>query len=346
MIRWLMLLCFISASSAAQIPLSESLSFSGFGTLTAAKSDSVTPVKDRREITDQWCYDCDTTLGLQLDWQMAESVRSVVQLLKRPQDHFSSPEFERVALEYVHNDVKINVGRLRTPLFIMSEYYYVASAYPWLRLPFDVYGNTLGVTHYEGLVLDWSQESTQLGQLIISPFYALPRTESVEQYGQSFDIDLSDMVGVAGNWHYEDHQIHAAYLHINVEQKYSAQFTQKLNLDIFSLGISYVFNQWHFQSELLLTPNYHANWYASLDYTWNKLTPYLTYGQRRRSIDTQSYVLGTTYALTNNINLYAEWEHIYGQPARISGQFTLPQDPAQGFDTQVNVVSLGLSFTF
>lgn len=346
MTRWLLVMCFISTNAVAQLALSDDLRLSGFGTFSAAKSDSVTPVIDKRDLTDTWCFDCDSTLGLQLDWRISDHFRSAIQILKRPQDHFSSPELERAFIEYSNQTITIKAGRLRTPLFIISEYYYVSNAYPWLRLPNEVYTSFRGLTHYEGLVVDWSYESVEQGQFVLSPFYAITNEEEIEQYGQTFDIKLNNTLGIAANWLYEDHQLHAAFVHIDAKQYFNQFLIQELNLDVFSLGASYTLGRWHLQSEWLLTNDLHANWYASIDYTWQRFTPYFTYGQSRRNIDTQSYLLGTSYTLSPNVNLYAEWQHISGQDAMLSGQFTLPQNPLKPFDTDVNVISLGLSFTF
>ncbi len=346
MSRWFILLLFLSAKAAAQFTLSDDLRVSGFGTFTAAKSDSITPVIDQRDLTNQWCYDCDSTLGVQFDWHISDHLRSALQILKRPQDHYSSPQLERAFIEYFNHGITLKAGRLRTPIFIISEYYYVSSAYPWLRLPNEVYNSFRGLTHYDGVVLDWSYESRSWGQWIVSPFYSIEREEKIEQYGQSFDISIKDSLGFSTNWFYEDHQLHLAYVHNDATQKLNNLFIKELKLDMVSLGFSSTFGQWHLQSELLLATHLYANWYASIDYTWQKFTPYITYGQSRRRIDSHSYLLGTTYALTSDINLYAEWQRIYGQNEMMSGQFTRLQDPSEPFDTQVNLVSFGISFTF
>ncbi len=326
--------------------VAEDLRISGFGSATTARSDSTTPVGQNRDLVDEWCFDCDTTLGIQLEWQISPGLRSAVQVIKRPQDHFSDPKLERAFVEYLTNNFKFKLGRLRTPLFIMSEYYYVSGAYPWLHLPNEVYDSSLGVTHYEGIGIDWSYETQRFGQFVLSPYYSRPVEEKIDQFGQRFHIRLTDGFGLAGNWYIEDNQVHAAIVHVDVEQTFANSLRRDLSFNIFSTGFSYTYNNWHLQSELLLTENLHSNWYASADYNWQALTPYVVYGQSRRRRDTESYTLGINYAVAYNISLYAEWQRIEGRPELISGQFTMPQDPSAPFDTDVNVLSFGLSLTF
>ena len=63
-------LFFLFASNAfATIEVTDDLLFSAFGSTSITSSDNETPLYLNREITDDTCFDCDTTLGLQLDYQ-------------------------------------------------------------------------------------------------------------------------------------------------------------------------------------------------------------------------------------------------------------------------------------
>ncbi|NOH62458.1 sulfate ABC transporter permease [Vibrio sp. RE88] len=344
--RSLLIVALLSPPALAQIPLSDELSLSGFGTFSAAKSDNNTPVFFGRDITDDWCFDCDSTLGLQLDWRITPELRSVLQVLKRPQDTFSSPTLERAFLEYSVSDHRIKAGRLRSPMFIMSEYYYVSSAYPWLRLPVDVYGGNLGITHFEGASAELNYELLGQFQLSLTPFYALADEEQYELYGRPFTLDIKNYYGLSADIYLEDSQLHLSYTDVEARQIYTGQPDVCFNLHLFSLGISHTIDDWHFQAETLLSNDLHASWYAGMDYRVANWTPYIQYGQTRKTKTSDSYLLGIRYDFTPQFNAVMEWQRIEGQKNVISGQFTLPQDPSETFASKVDLVSVGLSFTF
>ncbi|MEF1291548.1 sulfate ABC transporter permease [Vibrio sp. M260118] len=336
----------IPAVAHAQVALSDNLQVSGFGTISAAKSNHHIPILPGRGITDEWCFDCDTTLGVQADWQMSEKLRTTLQVVKRPQDTFSSPELERAQLEYNAGMFRVKVGRLRTPVFMMSEYYYVSSGYPWLRLPPEVYDNGLGLTYYEGVSADFLIEVDNGNQLVISPYLARPREEQLDQYGAPFTVDLSRALGFSTELFYDDNLVRFTYVNIDATQSGLTALSTYYELNIISIGISHYFGPLHFQAETMLADEFSADWYAGFDYQMGQTTPYIQYGQSRRTIDSESYLIGFRYDWTPRINTSVEWQRFFGRENVISGQFTIPQDPTKPFTSKVDLFSIGLSFTF
>ena len=94
------LISVISPVSLATIDLTDNLSLSGFASTSIVKSDNRTPLFIHREVTDEVCYDCETTLGLQLDYQFLDDFSSSIQVVKRPEDNWSSPEVEWLYIGY------------------------------------------------------------------------------------------------------------------------------------------------------------------------------------------------------------------------------------------------------
>ncbi|WP_367990129.1 sulfate ABC transporter permease [Vibrio sp. NTOU-M3] len=342
----LSILIALPSSAFAQLQLTESLYLDGFGTFAAAKSDNNTPVLFNRDITDEWCFDCDTTMGLQLNWAITPKLRSAIQVVKRPQDTFSEPEIERAFVEYSLNETKIKAGRLRVPIFIMSEYYFVSSAYPWLRLPSEVYNNTLGITHYEGIAVDWSHTFEDDFQLNLTPFYSRKSNDRRSLYGEWFNLEIKQSYGFSADLFFGDNTIHASVINASVVQEYLNQLPIEFDLQLYSAGFSYYIDKLHLQSELLVSREFHVNWYASVDYNIKNWTPYFQYGQARRAFHSNTYLTGVRYDITPSINLKMEWQRIYGQKAIISGQFTMPQNPLEPLADKVDIFSAGISFTF
>lgn len=335
-----------TVSAHAQIALNDNFTISGFGSFTATRSNNATPVFVSRDITDEWCFDCDSTLGVQADWLLGHSLRATVQLVKRPQDNYSSPELERAFIEYSTESARFKLGRLRTPLFIMSEYYFVSSAYPWIRLPAGVYSNNLGITHYDGASADFSFWLGDEHRISMTPFAALPSDEKYELYGQSFNLDVTHAAGVTVELYHEDNVYRLAYVNADVEQIFNPANRTEHEIDIYSLGLSYYLQQFHFQAEVILMEDVKSNWYASLDYHWGEFTPYFLFGQSRRSTESNTYSIGARYDWTDRFSSSIEWQRVIGEDDIISGHFTLPQDPTKPFTTEVDIFSVGISFTF
>lgn len=141
-----------SFASDATIELTEQLSISGFGSTSWAKSDNETAVIINHGISDSSCFDCDTTFGIQLDY-FNDAFKASVQLVKRPQDNWSEPELEWAYAGYSVNNFEFRAGRLRLPIFLLSEYYYVNHAYTSTRPPEEVYNSILGSPHTQAQVL-------------------------------------------------------------------------------------------------------------------------------------------------------------------------------------------------
>ncbi|HCG6381696.1 TPA: sulfate ABC transporter permease, partial [Vibrio parahaemolyticus] len=110
----------VAFPSLATVELTDNLSLSGFGSIAWDQSDNETSLLVNRFIDDDSCFDCDTTFGLQLDY-FYQAFRASVQVVKRPQDHWSEPKVEWAYLAYTYNNVEIRGGRLRLPVFLISE---------------------------------------------------------------------------------------------------------------------------------------------------------------------------------------------------------------------------------
>ncbi|WP_295893356.1 sulfate ABC transporter permease [uncultured Vibrio sp.] len=345
---WFTLLLILYAPwGAAQINVSESIRLSGFATFSAAKSDTKTPIINNREVNDDWCFDCDTAVGLQLDADFTDHWRASAQLVKRPQDTFSSPELEQAFIEYANRDVQVKIGRLRVPLYMLSEVYYVSSAYPWLRLPISVYSFDLGLTHFDGGRLDWNVELSDNVQLVLSPFVTSSSDNTQSLYGFDSQFETKASAGISSQVFYNDHEFKMSYLRSDVTITSPIVNNGKTNsvIDLATFGVSYYLDDLHFQSEVLFSNDFDADWYAGFDYTLGDWIPYIQYGQQRNNVNNESYLIGTRFNITRQINLNLEWQYIEGREEAVNGYFTQIQ-LAPPIESTAQLYSIGLSFTF
>ncbi|MGR5065425.1 porin [Photobacterium sp. DNB22_13_2] len=334
-------------TSVAAIQITDNFSISGFGSTSIAKSDNSAPLFVNREITDETCYDCDTIFGIQADLSIIDHLNASVQVVKRPQDDWSSPELEWAYLNYEFSQFSVRAGKLRIPLFLVSEYFYVGQAYPWARPPQEVYDSILGFTSYEGISASWLLEVNDEAVVTLTPYYGLGNDNKVEFSGQKFNFKTDHMAGLSAEVSGFNYRVHFGYMNSTYSVSPSIS-SDKETLNIYTLGGEYSMNDWLFMSEVQ-TDDLQTNWYISAAYNINKFTPYLVYGESHHRRKSNSVTAGVRYDLTHKISLNAEWQGVYmdreDYNAGNDGQFvTAPIRYNE--DKDVQLYTLMLNFIF
>ena len=95
-------------------------------------------------------------------------------------------------------DLTVDIGRKRIPLFFYSDFYDVGYAYPWLRVPGEVYGWPL--TSYNGISANYAGE---LGAVSydLGLFYGDEEDDENESYSDLFyqvpvEVEWKQMKGI------------------------------------------------------------------------------------------------------------------------------------------------------
>ncbi|GIC79579.1 hypothetical protein [Moritella sp. F3] len=332
-------------STNAKINVTDDISLSGFGSTSITQSDNATPLYVNREITDDTCYDCDTIFGLQGDIRFNDSFNASVQVVKRPQDEWSSPELEWAYLGYNISDFSLKVGRLRLPLFLSSEYYYVGQSYTSARPPQEVYNSVLGITSYDGISGTWDIEINDESYLTLTPYVGIESKGEVDIGATNYDFDIEKTLGFKSEISGFDYRVMFNYAHF----KYAVDVTtplgsQKLaadSINIYTLGAEYSLEQWIITTEVLVD-TMHFNWYSSLAYNMDKFTPYVTYAESHHSQKNNSLLLGVRYDLTTTVSLNAEWKYT---DANGGNNGELLKNPTDGdLDAQLYTVMVNFIF--
>lgn len=312
-------ICFIATTLSistfgvnAKLNLTDDISISGFGSTSITQSDNETPLYVNHEITDDTCYDCDTTFGLQGDIRFNDSFNASVQVVKRPQDDWSSPELEWAYIGYSVADFNFKIGRLRLPLFLSSEYYYVGQAYTSARPPQEVYNSILGLTSYDGLSATWDIEINDESYLTLTPYIGIESDAQVAVESVRYDFDIEKTVGLYSELSGFDYRIMFNYSHFKyaVELNYQG-FSQPYaadSINIYTLGIEKSWDQLMLTTEMLID-TMHFNWYSSLAYNMDQFTPYITYAESHHDQKNNSLLLGVRYDLTTTVSFNAEWKY-------------------------------------
>lgn len=132
----------------------------GFFTAAYARSDDASLTENWGGITNKNNFSPLSTFGVQLTYQINPKTHAVTQFIARGEEEWDL-EAEWAYFNYTLNDDLIfRIGRQKAPLYLLSEYFDVSYASPWISPPDEVYGIT-GDSTYEG----------------ISFLYALPTTD-------------------------------------------------------------------------------------------------------------------------------------------------------------------------
>ncbi|MEZ8928752.1 MULTISPECIES: sulfate ABC transporter permease [unclassified Vibrio] len=342
-------LCASIASPAfAIIELTDNFSLSGFGSTSWATSDNDSPLIINRGFTDENCYDCDTTLGVQLDY-FYNSFKASVQVVKPPQYDWSDPQLEWAYLGYEFNNFDVSIGRLRLPLFLASEYYYVGQAYMTARPPTEVYNSVLGITAFNGVKVSWTHDVTDEATLQLSPFVGIKDKNEVEFNSTTeLEFETNRMFGANLQLSGDNYRWNLSFLDSNFDQTTKIKNVGTLptadnqHIQLWSLGAEYEFGQAVLASEGQIS-DVSSSMYASLGYHLGAFTPYVVYGAQfnaNEHLEGNSYLVGVDYDLMSNISINGEMQ--FFEARRSNGAFI----DAPKTDKDALLYTIMLSFVF
>lgn len=340
-------ICIYSLPLNAAININDNLTFSGFGSTSIAQTTSQSPLFINREITDETCFDCDTTLGLQLDYILTDEINTSIQVVKRPQDEWSKPELEWLYLSYSTDTMEAKIGRLRLPLFLTSEYYYVSQAYVWARPPQEVYSSILGITSFDGVSVGWDHYVSDEILLTVSPYYGGYKKIDAEMGSTEVEIIVNRIMGVSLDISGFNYRIHSNVMKSNYDQEVAVDSVMTSNLKnqemlIYSLGAEYSYDEFQYMIEAQAS-DMQKSWYASLTYTFHLFTPYIIYSESYDWKENYSITSGLRYDVTSKVSINTEWQmmKLKNDTDNNIGQFT------QNFgEDESTLVTLIVNFIF
>lgn len=128
-----------TAAAVASAVHAGDVNFSGFLTVAGGLVDDANSVSYAGYSEDDLTFDAGTLLGIQVTAQVSDRLTATAQLVARGNDEYSiSAEWAYLSWQATDSS-KIRFGRLRTPLYMYSDYVDVGYAYSWIRTPREVY---------------------------------------------------------------------------------------------------------------------------------------------------------------------------------------------------------------
>lgn len=93
-------------------------------------------------ITKNVSFDNDSKFGLQVNAEVSENMQAVAQILARGSEDNYAMDIAWAYLDYrLANNLNLRGGKVKEPVFLISDYFEVGYAYPWIRPPQEVYRN-------------------------------------------------------------------------------------------------------------------------------------------------------------------------------------------------------------
>jgi hypothetical protein len=123
----------------------EGISISGFLTAGTTYADkqllpNTKAVSQDGTIENTPGFTSDSRLGLQISAKVNQDISVTGQLLAKAREENSNVNADWAFVSYrVNEPISIRAGKIKFPTFLISDYYEVGYAYPWIRPPQEVY---------------------------------------------------------------------------------------------------------------------------------------------------------------------------------------------------------------
>ena len=323
----LLCLCALPGVSYAQSEPSQTL-ISGFGTLGGTYNSSsdagfIRDISQETKPGKQYTWRPDSRLGIQVSHSFSPQLQVTGQMVLRDQPTINlDTSVSRAFVSYRPiADLQIRIGRLADATFLMSDYYEVGYAYPWVRPPIESYG-VMAPHNYDGADLTYSLR-TDYGLWQLKGLFGRLKAEVPMPVGKNYMLESNDLRGVAlihqsgafkarfgySTFHLENEgtlgpgvqtQLHAfASVPRNPFRNEALALESDLEMrnariGFTSLGFSYDNGHWMGQAEIsdlssetkIFPQGQQA--YVSVGYHFGNFLPYLTIGANRAPEATQA----------------------------------------------------------
>ena len=283
------------------------------------------------QTNDSWRGDQLSKFGAQLTYGVTDTVGLTLQTTAKAYSDEWKANLEWAYLSWQSTDnLMLRFGRLRTPVYMYSESIDVGFAYPWLRLPDEVYSQ-VQLSNYEGadlvynLPLSFATVSFQVAG-------GVAKNRDYYLYDEEFDIDYDNVFGASVSLATNDYgTVRIGYVEADIETEISGSFTDifgnpssatLLALDkdkgkFTSIGYQYDNGTWltanEWTSRVIENDNTHStdSFYLMGGRRFGDFLAHVTYAQLDEDDGRQnSWTLGLNYNILPTVVLKGEYKRV------------------------------------
>lgn len=164
---------------------------------------------------DGWDMSPDSRAGVKVKASFTDSLSFSVQADIHGADS-SNPEIDWAYLRYLITDqIFVDIGRKALPLFFYSDFVNVGYAYPWVRVPGNIYG--WPIKNYNGISGQYTVDVGD-GALSVNLWFGEEKDEENRSYeelyfGVPISIDWEQMKGASLEYSYDWLTLRTVYMH-------------------------------------------------------------------------------------------------------------------------------------
>jgi hypothetical protein len=180
---------------------SAAIELDGFTTAGFAIHDQNTPGSSARNpyldgITNNLTFENDSKFGFQMTADVSKDMKIVAQFLASAADGNYDVDAEWAYLDYRTSDsLNLRVGKVKQPVYLISDYIEVGYAYPWIRPPQEVY-RVNPINTINGMELSFQIKTDDGIRLSFMP-YVGSNTEAIPGSGGAAQFKADNFVGAA-----------------------------------------------------------------------------------------------------------------------------------------------------
>lgn len=286
-------------------------------------------------ISDDVRFDNDSKFGLQVTADVAENMQAVAQILGSGSDENFDMDVEWAYLDWRFSDsISLRGGKVKEPVFLISDYIEVGYAYPWIRPPQEVYRNNPinTINGLQGLF------QADLGNMafVFQPYLG-SNNEAVPNTNGDLVFDASNFYGAALQLSGRAFTVQMSYLSTDVTTTEVSgvptapfkDFQASGSAELISMGVSWDVNNFIGYSEFVtrdisdsamaaIFPDQDA-WYLTLGYRMGKFLPHITVansegdpepGLVNQGVSQDSVTLGVRYEVNDSSTFKFEIQSI------------------------------------
>lgn len=296
-------------------------------------------------ITDDIRFDNDSKFGLQVTADVAENMQAVAQILAAGSDENFDLDVEWAYIDWrLNNVMSLRAGKVKEPVFLISDYIEVGYAYPWIRPPQEVYRNN-PITTINGMEALFQTSFSNMS-LTFQP-YVGTNTEAVPGTNGGLQFDASNFYGTALQLASRAFTLQMSYLKTDVATSdisgtgfFAANgFVADGEAELISAGLSWDVNNFVGYTEYVtrdiseaqmegIFPDQDA-WYVTLGYRMGNFLPHITFANSEaepianpaanQGVTQDSITLGVRYEINNSAAFKFEVQSITPDIAAGSG---------------------------
>jgi hypothetical protein len=227
----------------------------------------------------------ETRLGIQLTADLNEQTNLTSQVMFRGANEYE-PEMEWLYItHYPMDNLDIQAGRMRMPVYQYSEYMDVGFAFPWVRIPSDAY--SLDAVNYNGARINYLTGTEDI-PMRLSFFTGSETVTNSELMSYLFEFDgdgtsvsrqYDDIAGLVLDTSYDFINLRLSYTRADMLQTRGSGVETDYDISFFDAAIQLNFGDFSFISEYNKYKPFYQSFFYSLSYTLDSNAFYLMWSK-------------------------------------------------------------------